>query len=270
MPTVPDIHRRGTRAAQPAATTVTIGTLYFVTDESVVERSNGTAWESFSSIGGGVPAHHTTHEAGGSDPIPLDTLAAPTDVTALNASGSAHGLLPKLSGTAAQYLDGSGAWSTPAGGVPAAHHASHETGGSDAITALSAAVLTSGTVNAARLPARTGAIGLIIDGGGSALTPGVKGDLYLPFACTIIASTLIADVSGSVVLDLTVSASYGTVPTTSIVGSAPPTLSSAMSGQDTTLTGWTVSVAAGSRLRSSVTSASTITRLTHTLTVTVP
>jgi Protein of unknown function (DUF2793)/Concanavalin A-like lectin/glucanases superfamily/Chaperone of endosialidase len=38
------------------------------------------------------------------------------DVTTQNASTTAHGLLRKLSGTATEYLDGSGAWSTPAGG----------------------------------------------------------------------------------------------------------------------------------------------------------
>lgn len=42
---------RGTRAAQPAANTVAIGTLYYVTDESVTERSNGTTWDSFSDGG---------------------------------------------------------------------------------------------------------------------------------------------------------------------------------------------------------------------------
>ena len=124
-----------------------------------------------------------------------------------------------------------------------------------------------GTLPSAHLPARIGAVGIVIDGGGSAITTGVKGDLYIPFACTITASTLIADVSGSVVLDLLLSASYATTPTVSIVASAPPTLSAALTAQDATLTGWTVSVAAGSRLRYSVTSAATITRLTHTLTV---
>lgn len=45
-------HSRGTRAAQPLATDVLDGTLYFVTDEGVIERSNGTAWESYSGAGG--------------------------------------------------------------------------------------------------------------------------------------------------------------------------------------------------------------------------
>lgn len=42
------IHRRGTRASQPAATAVLAGTLYAVMDEGhVLERSNGTAWEPY-------------------------------------------------------------------------------------------------------------------------------------------------------------------------------------------------------------------------------
>jgi hypothetical protein len=44
-------HRRGTRAAQPLATDVLLGTLYFVTDELKIERSTGAAWESYSGIG---------------------------------------------------------------------------------------------------------------------------------------------------------------------------------------------------------------------------
>jgi hypothetical protein len=38
---------RGTRALQPAANTVSVGALYHVTNEGRTERSNGTAWESF-------------------------------------------------------------------------------------------------------------------------------------------------------------------------------------------------------------------------------
>ena len=45
------IHRRGTRAAQPAATSVINGTLYFVTDELIIERSTQLVWESYSGIG---------------------------------------------------------------------------------------------------------------------------------------------------------------------------------------------------------------------------
>ena len=61
-------------------------------------------------------AHAVTHRSGGSDAIAIDTLAAPTDITTLNASTSAHGLLPKLNNNASQFLNGQGAWATPAGG----------------------------------------------------------------------------------------------------------------------------------------------------------
>ena len=47
MPTLPEVHLRGTRAQQPAATTVTVGALYF-DHENKTERLNGAAWESFS------------------------------------------------------------------------------------------------------------------------------------------------------------------------------------------------------------------------------
>lgn len=72
-------------------------------------------------------AHATSHQSGGGDPIALDTLATPTDIATLNASTSAHGLLRKLDNNAAHYLDGTGAWSTPAGGTtdPITIYATH-------------------------------------------------------------------------------------------------------------------------------------------------
>ena len=46
----------------------------------------------------------------------LDDLAAPDNNTDLNATTSAHGLLPILTGVTTVYLNGNGAWTTPAGG----------------------------------------------------------------------------------------------------------------------------------------------------------
>lgn len=55
MSTLAAAIQRGTRGAQPAATAVSIGTLYCVTDESnLVERSNGTVWQSYSASGAGT------------------------------------------------------------------------------------------------------------------------------------------------------------------------------------------------------------------------
>ena len=103
----------------------------------------------------------------------LDDMDAPDDNTDLNSGSGKHGLLPKLSGSATQYLNGQGGWSTPTGGssggdmykstydpdldnkvenadaadsvpwsgitskpttfTPSAHHLTHESSGSDAI-----------------------------------------------------------------------------------------------------------------------------------------
>lgn len=57
--------------------------------------------------------HSVSHQSGGSDFIRIDTLAAPTDNTNLNASLSAHGLLPKLGGGTTNFLRADGAWAAP-------------------------------------------------------------------------------------------------------------------------------------------------------------
>src|SRR5690606_36957574 len=43
----------GSRANQPAANTVPIGALYYVTDEGRLERSNGVTWDAFAAPPGG-------------------------------------------------------------------------------------------------------------------------------------------------------------------------------------------------------------------------
>jgi len=112
--------------------------------------------------------------------------------------------------------------------------------------------------------ARTVAIAFVIDGGGSAITTGIKGDLMIPFACTIAGVTLLGDQSGSIAVDIWKD-SYANYPPTSadsITASAKPTLSSAAKSRDTTLTGWTKAISAGQTLRFNVDSAATLTRVT--------
>jgi hypothetical protein len=60
--------------------------------------------------------HAARHKSGGADAIKLDELAAPTDITTLNATTSAHGLLPKLGGGTTNFLRADGSWAAPAGG----------------------------------------------------------------------------------------------------------------------------------------------------------
>lgn len=59
--------------------------------------------------------HSWRHERLGPDEILLDNLGTPEDNTDLNATTGRHGLLPKLSGSSAQYLDGTGAFTVPPG-----------------------------------------------------------------------------------------------------------------------------------------------------------
>jgi hypothetical protein len=59
--------------------------------------------------------HSLTHQLGQPDEILLDELGLPTDVTALNSSPQAHGLMPKLSADGLTYLDGNGNWTSPSG-----------------------------------------------------------------------------------------------------------------------------------------------------------
>ena len=112
-------------------------------------------------------------------------------------------------------------------------------------------------------------IGVTIDGGGNVITTGIKADIYIPFTGTISAATLLADQSGDIVIDIwkDTYANYPPTDADSITASAPPTLSSAAKSQDTTLTGWTTSVAAGDTVRFNVDSVATVTRVNLVLTI---
>jgi len=113
-------------------------------------------------------------------------------------------------------------------------------------------------------------ITFIIDGGGSAITTGIKGDLEIPFACTIVRATMLADQSGSIVVDVwkDTYANYPPTDADSITASAPPTITTATKSQDSTLTGWTKAITTGSTLRFNVDSCATIERCTLALKVT--
>lgn len=101
----------------------------------------------------------------------------------------------------------------------------------------------------------------VFDGGGSAIASSSKARDYFPRGGTITKVTLLADQSGSIVLDLWKD-TYANYPPTiadTITASAKPTLSSAIKAQDSTLTGWTTSIADGDTLIVNVDSATTVT-----------
>jgi hypothetical protein len=103
----------------------------------------------------------------------------------------------------------------------------------------------------------------VIDGGGATITTGVKGDLVCGVAGTIVDWTLLADQSGSIVVDIwkDTYANFPPVVGDTITASAKPTISSATKGQSATLTGWTTAVAAGDVFRFNIDSVTTIQRV---------
>lgn len=107
-------------------------------------------------------------------------------------------------------------------------------------------------------------INYIIDGGGSAITTGVKGFVEIPYNMTITGWQIFADQVGSVVVDVwkDVYANFPPTVADTITGSEKPTLASAQSNQDLSLTTWTTSLIKGDILAYNVDSASTIQRIT--------
>lgn len=109
--------------------------------------------------------------------------------------------------------------------------------------------------------------GITVDGGGSAITTGIKGFSIIPKTGTIVSATLLStDASAtacSAVFDVWVD-TYANYPPTvadTITASAKPTISSANKSQDNTLTGWTTSVTAGGIMGYKIDSTSGCTRL---------
>lgn len=122
-----------------------------------------------------------------------------------------------------------------------------------------------GKITASQLP--PGIINFSIDGGGSAITTGVKGYAVLPYDCTVTGWQLLADQAGSIVVDIwrDTYANHPPLDADSITASATPSISGAVKNQSTTLTGWTTQLNEGDILVFNVDSASAITSLTVAL-----
>ena len=139
---------------------------------------------------------------------------------------------------------------------------------SAAAAALAAA---NAAVNLIFISGTIASLNIVLDGGGIALSTGVKVHLEVPFACRIKRATLLADQTGSIVVDIYKSeySTYNppTHPAVSdkITGSTPPTISAGIKAQNSSLTGWTTSIAEGDILAIDITSVSTIGRVTLAL-----
>lgn len=116
---------------------------------------------------------------------------------------------------------------------------------------------------------KTAAITAVFDGGGAAIEAAAQTWVRVPYDCTIQAVTMIADQSGSIVVDIWKD-SYSSYPPTnsdSITASATPTISTALKSEDTSLTGWTTGISADDILLFNVDSVTDIQKLTLILDV---
>ncbi len=115
-------------------------------------------------------------------------------------------------------------------------------------------------------------INVVIDGGGSAIPTGIKGDVLVDFACTVNAWTLLADQSGSIVVDIwkDTLANFPPTDADAMPGSGKePTITTTTNATDTAITDWTSDdIAAGDILRFNVDSCTDIQRATLVLKVT--
>jgi hypothetical protein len=120
-------------------------------------------------------------------------------------------------------------------------------------------------------PIGTFGINFVIDGGGSVIATGTKGYVVIPFNCTVISWTIVADQSGSIVVDVHRSTYAGFPTTTTIAGSELPTLSAVQKNEDLSLSTWTTTLSAGDILEFIVDGTPTsVTRVVVELTVTRP
>lgn len=110
----------------------------------------------------------------------------------------------------------------------------------------------------------TRSLNLIVDGHGSPITTGIKGDVRVDFLCKLVGWKLVADVVGDVSLDVWKD-TYDNFPPTiadSIVGTPVPSLVSQIKNSDEDLVGWETVFEAGDYLRLNVDSVDgTITRI---------
>lgn len=105
--------------AATARSTLGLGTAATTASTAYATATQGGKADTAVQPGGalGTPSSGTLTNCSGY-PIPtvkLDDAGAPDDNTDLNATTSAHGLLPKLGGGTLNYLRADGTWSTPSG-----------------------------------------------------------------------------------------------------------------------------------------------------------
>lgn len=142
--------------------------------------------------------------------------------------------------------------------------------GSQAAANAAAAAASAAAAQAASAIIAITEIGVLIQGGGAVIPTGVAFDLPIAFKGTITGVEMLADQSGSIVVDIWKNsfANYPPVVANSICAAALPTISAGIKSQDFALVGWNKALVSGDILRFNVNSVSAIKRITITLFVT--
>lgn len=177
-----------------------------------------------------MAAHTYKGNNTGISAVPLDVTSTQLTADLNQFTSSLQGLAPSSGGGTTNFLRADGTWAAP--------------------TAAS-----------------TTSFGATFDGGGSVIATGFKGYLVIPYAGTIKSWTILASTSGSIVVDVLKSSYAGFPPSVSIAGSELPTLSSQSKNQNLTISTWTASVSAGDIIEFTVNSASVVTYVTLSITV---
>ena len=107
-----------------------------------------------------------------------------------------------------------------------------------------------------------GSFGVSIEGGGSVITPGVKGYVSIPYNCTITGWALIADQEGDLVIDVWKNTyeNYPPIAADSITGLDTPALVGSIKNQNLTVMAWSTAILAGDIIGFNVVTATNITR----------
>ena len=112
-----------------------------------------------------------------------------------------------------------------------------------------------------------GEISMTIDANGLVISTGKKNWGKMPYAGTIVSWDITGDQTGSCSISIEKCTYSGFPSFSSISASAPVTLTSAVKNTSSTLTGWTISFAAGDYIRPSVDSVSALTKIVLNLQV---
>lgn len=246
-----------------------------ITDGKLFYKDNSGVVQTLASKAGNVNVASISFGSTGLTPSTATTGAVTVAGTLAVANGGTG--VTTSTGSGSTVLSTSPTLVTPVLGTPTSGTLTNCTG--YPTSALSGSVSLTSQVTGT-LPVANGGTGItnnpnvigiefVIDGGGAAITTGIKGYLEVPFACTVNTWTLLADTSGSITVDVysDAYASYGT--NTSMVGAGTkPAIASATKAQSAPASWTTTSIAAGNIVGFNVTAATTVTRVTISLKVT--